>query len=336
MLFSSSEIWPLFSGILISLVPVYALFSLGFGLRICGFASVSIWDGLDRIVFWVLFPIFLFHRTVNAEFAGAMIEDIALSLGGTILFMASLAWMLKHLLRLPAPSYVALYQAAFRLNIYVAIAVCEALFGAEGVTIAALATAITAPLMNAVALFELIGLQAKTLEDGDTTSKRTMTLAFWARVLKGIALNPLVIACCLGGAANFFGAKPSGAIEETLSIAANAALPLALMGVGAGLRVEAITRAMRAVSIACFLKLILAPLIALGLVSLLSVSGSTAFICVLFAAMPTSASAYQMTKNLGGDGKLMAALITAQTLLTPLTAPVLLAFAGLALSINLS
>lgn len=332
MLFSPSELWPLFASVLTSLVPIYVLFGLGFALRAKGFIPISVWDGSDKIVFWVLFPVFLFHRTVHADFSGAGIDGIIAALGGTILVMALGARLFKRLYRLDERGYVALYQAAFRLNIYVAIAVSEALFGTEGVAIAALATAITAPLMNAVALIELIGLKSKS-EPG-TSTKRDW-LATIGRFSRGVALNPLVIACAFGAFANIVNFAPIGPIEETLSIAASAALPLALLGVGAGLRLEAIIKALRPVGIACTLKLIIAPSIALAGVIFFDVPKVPAFICVLFAAMPTSASAYQMTKSLGGDARLMAALITSQTLLTPLTAPILLAFAGVILGISL-
>jgi predicted permease len=45
---------------------------------------------------------------------------------------------------------------------------------------------------------------------------------------------------------------------------------------------------------------------------------------MVFAAVPTATSAYILARQMGGDAELMAAIITAQTLLSMLTLPVVL------------
>lgn len=51
------------------------------------------------------------------------------------------------------------------------------------------------------------------------------------------------------------------------------------------------------------------------------------FPAVLFAALPGSASSYILARQLGGDSELMAAIVSAQIMLSPLTLPLFLSFA---------
>ena len=52
-----------------------------------------------------------------------------------------------------------------------------------------------------------------------------------------------------------------------------------------------------------------------------------AAVAVLYNGLPTSASSYVLARQMGGDGKLMAGIITATTLAAALTLPVLVASA---------
>ena len=56
----------------------------------------------------------------------------------------------------------------------------------------------------------------------------------------------------------------------------------------------------------------------------MGVSGLPLMVLVLFGAMPTASSAYILARELGGDLKLMSAIITTQTLLSIITISVIL------------
>jgi predicted permease len=104
----------------------------------------------------------------------------------------------------------------------------------------------------------------------------------------------------------------------------NLALPLGLMTVGAGLQLAALRRASAPFLVAAGLKLLLLPLVALGLTQLMGLSGLLVQVAVLLAALPTATSAYILARQLGGDAPLMAAIISGQTLLAMVTIPLML------------
>jgi malonate transporter and related proteins len=74
------------------------------------------------------------------------------------------------------------------------------------------------------------------------------------------------------------------------------------------------------------IKLLGLPLITYELLRLLGVEGVEASIAILFNALPTATSSYILASQYGGDAKLMASIISVQTLLSMITLPLVIAF----------
>ena len=111
---------------------------------------------------------------------------------------------------------------------------------------------------------------------------------------------------------------------ELIELLGRAALPLGLMSVGAGLDLAALRGALRPLILSGTLKLLVLPGVTSLLCAAFGVSGTTAAVAVLFNACPASASSYILTRQLGGDHRLMAGIITAQTLAAVITLPLVL------------
>ncbi|HEY8332019.1 MAG TPA: AEC family transporter, partial [Pseudomonas sp.] len=75
-------------------------------------------------------------------------------------------------------------------------------------------------------------------------------------------------------------------------------------------------------------RLLLMPLLAFGVARALALPSMESTLLMLFFALPTAPTAYTLTRQLGGDGHLMAGLITLQTLLAALSLPLLLGWLG--------
>jgi hypothetical protein len=138
-------------------------------------------------------------------------------------------------------------------------------------------------------------------------------------VVVSLATNPLIIACAIGIVLNWSGIGLPWLSSSILEIFSRAALPLGLLTVGAGLDVRAVQTATMPVAVASVLKLLVVPLLAALACQILELGGDTATIVVMFAALPTAPSAYILAQQLGGDVKLMAGILTVQTILAALT-----------------
>ena len=71
------------------------------------------------------------------------------------------------------------------------------------------------------------------------------------------------------------------------------------------------------------------PLVAIGLTGALALPAGQRAIVVLFAALPTSASAYVLAARMGGDGSFVAGLVTLSTLLGIVAIPLWLSLANI-------
>lgn len=298
------------TSIITALWPVFALLLLGFWARRSGFPGEGFWTPAERATYYVLFPALLVDRLAQASLGGAAALQLAATVLLWLLAGAALCLLLKPLLRLPAAAYTSFFQGALRFNTYVALAITAALYGDAGIVHAAVITAVMIPLLN---LFCVLVFAA-------TAAQRPSP----ARLLRLLASNPLILACLLGITLAQSGIGLPAAVGSVLELLGRMALPLGLLAVGAGLNLQALRRSGRALWLASLVKLLLMPLLAWLLAYAVGLGASMSAVLLVFAAVPTATSAYILARQLGGDAGLMAAIITAQTLLAMLSLPLLL------------
>jgi len=143
--------------------------------------------------------------------------------------------------------------------------------------------------------------------------------------LRLVATNPLILACVAGIALNLAGIALPGPVNATADILGKSSIALGLMAVGAALDFHTLHAGRWPVLAMSGLKLVVFPLLMAGIAYELGLGGLGRDVVVLWAAMPTSAASYVLARQLGGNGRLMAAGITAETVLAALTLPAILA-----------
>jgi len=296
--------------IIIALWPVFALLLLGFLARRSGFPGEDFWQPAEKATYYVLFPALLVERLASAQLAGDDSIRLAALVVVVLVVAALLCCVCKPLLRLTAPAFTSFFQGSVRFNTYVALAVTAALHGSEGIVLAAVITAVMIPLLN---LFSVLAF-ALTSEQAFSPRQLLITLSG----------NPLILACLLGIALSLSGVVLPLGMSSVLELLGRMALPLGLLAVGAGLNLRALRGGGRALVAASLIKLLLLPLLAFALAGLWQLDPLTTSVVVIFAAVPTATSAYILARQMGGDAELMAGIITAQTLISMLTLPVVL------------
>ncbi len=116
---------------------------------------------------------------------------------------------------------------------------------------------------------------------------------------------------------------PEG-ITSALRLLGNAGLACGVLAVGAGLNLHSLRRPGVRLGLGTLLRLLLMPLFAAGFSTLLGVTGTARGIAILAAAVPTASASYVLARKMGGDAKLMAEIVTLQTLLAVVTLPLFL------------
>jgi len=284
------------------LLPDFALILLGVALRRWMRLGDPFWQGLEKLIYYVLFPALL----VSAIVATPLDLAAALPLVGTA-YVALAGGMLLGLLPkpffpIPAIGYASVFQCGFRFNSYIGLAVAGMLFQAPGIATLGLIIGAAVPLVNLVA----VGMLARHGPAG-----------LW----REIGRNPLILATLAGFILNVAGLELPAPILAFLRRLADASIALGLITVGAALSLGHVpgVRALSAWLLG--VKLFILPAIALCAGTWLELTGLNLQVVVLFAALPTASSAYILAIRMGGDGPSVAWLISATTLASMLTLP---------------
>ncbi|QKE65048.1 AEC family transporter [Aquipseudomonas campi] len=285
--------------LLYSLWPLFALILGGLALRRWNFPGEAFWPAAERLNYFILFPALLFSSLASAPLDNPALPRLALA----VLLALGGAWLALLLVRRlrgwPAARFGAFSQGILRFNTYLGLAVVGSLHGQPGLALAALLLALMVPAVNVLSVWSL------TAEQG--VSVRSL---LWP-----IMKNPLILACLAGVLVNLAGVGLPGGSDRLLGLLAAASLPLGLLCVGAALRPQELHGETAALAWNCGLRLLAMPLLAYAVAHLLQLPSLESSVLVLFFALPTAPTAYVLTRQLGGDGHLMAAIITLQTLM---------------------
>jgi hypothetical protein len=176
-------------------------------------------------------------------------------------------------------------------------------------------------MVNALSIATLVGLHGGA---AGTDRHGARGVRLWLRIGRGLVTHQLILAIALGVLVNLAGVGIPPVVDGLTDILSTGALPIALLTVGAGLRLRALTAFGRAMATGVLVKLALLPAVAYGLALAIGMEGAPLLVAMIFAALPSSASGYHMARQMGGDGPLIAGIITAQTLLAVATLPLVI------------
>lgn len=298
--------------ILLALLPIFLLISFGYILKRIKFPDEQFWQYADTFTYYVLFPSLLIYKLSTATLGN--IDGFNFVLSGIIaVLIITFLLMLanKFMFFFEESSFTSVYQGSIRFNTYVFLALSAGIYGDSGLVLAAFLITFMIPFINIMCI---------TIFSIYTPNEKISLL----RILKSVATNPLIIACFIGGGLNYFDISLLMPIEKTLGILSSAALPLGLLSVGVGLHIAHIKDVKFEIFSSVFLKLAIFPAIIFSTGLSLGISELPLLILVLFGSVPTATSAYILARQLGGDLKLMSAIISVQTLLSVITMSVLL------------
>lgn len=278
------------------LLPDFVLIACGF--LICRYTALGrpVWDGTERLVYYLLFPALLFGAIVRSPIALGTALPLAGSAAAVVAVGVVLSYALARWPGVDARLHATGAQTAFRFNSYVALALSERLAGTPGVAWMALVVSVTVPLCNVAAVWPL----ARHGGHG---------------FLRELLRNPLILATASGLAFNLLGLGLPDIAQTTLQRMGAAALPLGLMAVGAGLQLGALREGPGLATALLAIRHAALPLVALLLVRWWPLPLAQQSIIMAFAALPTASSAYVLAVRMGGHGGFAAGLVTVSTLL---------------------
>jgi malonate transporter and related proteins len=301
--------------VIAALLPVFLLMALGAVLKRTLMRLETQWNGLERLTYYVLFPMLLIQTLVKADFSNVPVAGVGGALFMSALVMSLLCLALWPLFRrhgVDGPAFTSIFQGATRIQTYVALSVSRNLFAATGLALASIAMVAIIPLVNVFSVAVLAHYAAP-----ERQSVRTIVMT--------VVKNPLIWACAIGLCINVIHLPLPKIWHEVADALGGASLAIGLLVTGAGLHLEGLLKPSAAAAAGVFLKLFGMPALAIGLALWFGVSGTGLVIVVVCAAAPTSPSSYVLARQMGGDAQLLAQIITLQTILAAVTMPLFIA-----------
>ncbi|WP_372659215.1 AEC family transporter [Hydrogenophaga sp.] len=295
------------------LFPDFSLILIGYLL--CRFTALNrkVWEPIESLVYYFLFPVLLFHSIVKSPLelsSTSHLMGAGLSLGvAGIALSYSLPywpWLGK---RFDARLHAASAQIGFRFNSFIALALASKVAGPEGLLLIAVLIGVCVPLFNVGAVWPM----AKHAQKG-----------FAGELLR----NPLIIGTASGLVANLLGFSIPPWLDPTVSRIGQASLALGLMAAGAGMQLGSLKDAKTLGVLVLAVKHLGMPLMAFGLALLFRLDPTQTTILLMFSAVPTASSCYVLAARMGYNGAYVAGLVTLSTLLGMFSLPFALGVLG--------
>ncbi len=296
--------------ILTVLFPLIALIALGYGLKQRNWLEDGFWRGAEKLNYYILFPVMLFLNLATAQIQLNIIRDVVLVTSIITVAVCVLLYSLKAIYQISFARFGVYVQSMLRFNTYIGLAAVTALLGQAGMTVFAVIMVFFIPVVNTISVLAF-------------TRPADMQVL---KIISSLLKNPLILGCLAGGLYNLTGLGLEQGITQLLKQMAACSLPLGLMCVGAALKFGHINQDLWRIVWNTSGRLVLIPLLGLGVCKILGISTLTTQVLVLFFALPTASASYVLTKVLGGDSELMAKIISIQTVLAALTLPIFLNF----------
>ncbi len=286
-------------------LPLFFIIFLGFVLKQKKYLPESFADDSSRLLFYIVLPLLFVENMWTADLSQPFPSSIAIVLTCGMTLVILIAWLVSKLLGLDAISTPSFISGSFRSNIvYVGFALLRRILP-ELPAETSIAYLIALVLLN-------VGLSV--VYSGNTKGLRLLQKI--GTILKGVVTNPLNIGLTIGFLLNKAGIPEPKVVSSTLSLLSAMASPLALLSIGVAINPKMQKRNISLALSASLIKLVVSPLIGLGLGILLKIPASSLVLVYMVFGTPTALNTFSLDRGMGGNSELVAAIILFTTTLS--------------------
>ena len=295
--------------ILLALLPDFCLIALGALMR--KQLTVAAWQGIDRLNYMILFPALIFLATLGRTPSAADLLLIGPAVWSIMGLGLILCWLARPLGPERFLDFAGMWQCSWRFNTALGF-VCIQGFPEEYRALLSIAIGLAVPVANVLAVAGL---------------SRGNAMSF-SHTVKQILLNPFFLASLGGLLLSVAGLRPPEIVLAPLERLSQAALPIAMLSIGAALRLEALARLDLFKMAINVIKLGILPAATFLVTCLLGVDPAHRTVLVIFAALPSASAAHVLASVFGADREAAATVIAQTTFLAMGTLPLWLMLLG--------
>lgn len=311
-----------------AVLPIILVIGLGYFLKKIHLFDKSFLSVANKVVFKVALPVMLFVNIYNVKSLNNIDYEIIIYSVLSIIAIFIIGLLIVIFFVKDEKQKGVILQCAFRSNFaIIGIPLAEMLFGAEAGAVASIVSACTIPVFNILAVFALT-IFIKGEEGTEKISFKQRTID----ILKKIVTNPLIIGVVSGilvlcvrelfvlGNISFRISTDLEFLYTSLSWVKNLATPLALIVLGGAFEFSAVKRLWKQITLGTVLRVIVAPLLGLGVAYLcFNFSGASFAALVALYGSPVATSSAIMAKEMNNDDDLAGQLVVWTTIFSSVT-----------------
>ncbi len=254
-----------------AILPVLSIAAVGYVLGRVRDVEV---DALSTVTIYILAPALVFHSLATTEITGSVVAALSAGVVVFVVGMAVLAGVVGRLTGASASTHSALVLASsFPNSGNYGIPLAAFAFGAVGRSTAVLYLAVQSILAYSIGVY--------IASRGSRSNFGAVTAVFKL---------PLIYAVFAAGLARWFDVVPpdGSAAMETIRLTGDAAIPVMLVLLGVQLANTTYGAEVRSVFTPTALKLVVAPVVGVGVALLFGLTGPVGRVFVLACAMPAA------------------------------------------------
>jgi len=293
-----------------SVIPVFMVMGIGFYLGKKKILTGDFVSQATSLVFYTALPAKLFLDVSRSNFSECLdIRFTAYLLICTCVSFA-VAWTLCVLLVKDRTAVSAVVHSAFRGNfVYLGLPICQSILGRESVPSTIMVVTFVLPFYNVLATI--------VLSYYDPLGRKVS----WKKMLKDILTNPMIVAILAALPFSLMNISLPSAVDKALAYLGQLSTPMALILIGAGTRPSAFAGRGAWIMFGAVYKVVVTPLLFAVPMLWLGFTPEQMVTAFVMFAVPSAMNVYIVTKKMGGDGELGAAVITVSMLLSAVTLP---------------
>lgn len=289
-----------------AIFPLLAFMVIGYFLKNRGFFNGNAASEINKLVFKVFLPLSIFENIYNTDLQGSFDMKITIFVLATgIAAYVLLDWLIPKLEK-DTSIIPVMVQGIHKSNYNLLAIPIVSTFVTGDIGMTAVLTAIITPLVNT----------CSTMIFEKYSDKNSSGMQKLVKILK----NPLVLSSILGVAANLLHVPlPKVVISSVVKKLASMATPAALLSLGATFNFSRLNAYKKQLAIISVGKLILQPLVIIGLAVAFGIRGADLIAIVIFSGSPTAVNSYSTAVSMGGNEELAAQTVIFTSCLSILT-----------------
>jgi len=307
-----------------AMLPMAVFLAIGYILKKTGIAAEGAKNFLSKYLFYFAMPSLAFRSVASFNFNESFVPGLVLHNITTMLFAFGVSLGFMYFLK-DKNMRGAAHMAVYRGNQgYIGMYAAKGMFGDLALSKAAVINGFENPLVNILAV---TGMEIFRTEKTKSHFLKTV-----GRVLLNVAKNPFVIAVVLGmiESAVRTNILSVSAIDKSLEMAGNTALPLALVLIGSSITFTYMKKNFSLVALLSFVKIAVVPFLAyISGRYIFALENADLGVGVILLATPVAVSSYVFAREMGANETLMASCIGLSTILSIVTLPLINLILGL-------